>query len=278
MEKLMKVRALVLVLCSSWTLLTSLSHADDARSVTVSAAISLKPALLAIEPAYERATGDTVTFNFGASGALLGQIKAGAPVDLFISAADKQIAELIKEGLADAADRHVVARGRLALIVPTDQTDAATSMQDLATAKVKRLAIGQPKTVPAGDYASQVLVKAGLSAGMADKLVYGANVRQVLDYVVRGEVDAGLVYATDAKDAGDTVKVVELVDPSLHEPIIYPAVVLKDAGHRAAADRFMKHLLSDAGQRALADKGFDAATDATPVSSTQPSPTTVPAR
>ncbi len=179
---------------------------------------------------------------------LLGQIKAGAPVDLFISAADKQVNELIKDGLADAASRNVVARGRLALIVPAKQANAATSFKEVATDKVKRLAIGQPKTVPAGDYASQALAKADLSAAVSEKLVYGTNVRQVLDYVVRGEVDAGLVYATDAKDAGDAVKVVELIDPSLHDPIVYPAVVLKDAAHKDAADRFLKYLLSDAGR------------------------------
>lgn len=245
-----------------------------AEPLTVSAAISLKPALEALESDYETASGDVVTYNFGASGALLGQIKAGAPVDLFIAAAEKQVSELIKADLADAATRTVVARGRLVLIVPAKQADPVTSLKDLANDRVKRVAIGQPKTVPAGDYATQALAKAGLSAGVADKLVYGTNVRQVLDYVVRGEVDAGLVYATDAKDAGDAVKVVELIDPSLHEPIVYPAVVVKNAAHAAAADRFMKYLASDAGQRVLADKGFDAPT-------TRPAaaaPTTMPAR
>jgi len=246
----------------------------SAEPITVSVAISLKPALQTMDAEYNRASGDTLTFNFGASGTLLGQIKAGAPVDLFISAADKQVSELIKDGLADAAGRQVIARGRLALIVPAKQTDTVTSFKEVATDKVERLAIGQPKTVPAGDYASQALAKADLSANVAEKLVYGTNVRQVLDYVVRGEVDAGLVYATDAKEAGETVKVVELIDPSLHDPIIYRAVVLKDAAHRAAAERFITYLLSDAGQRVLSEKGFDPATAAPQTTA----PTTVPAR
>jgi molybdate transport system substrate-binding protein len=237
--------------------------AADTKRVTVSAAISLKPAFLAMQPGYEKATGDKITFNFGASGALLSQIKAGAPADLFISAATKQVEDLLAAGLGDAATRSIVARGRLVLIVPANQPDAVTSLAELATDKVKRLAIGQPKTVPVGDYASQALARAGLSAKIEKKLIQGANVRQVLDYVVRGEVDAGLVYATDAREAGEAVRVVERIDASEHEPIVYPAVILKNVPHRAAAERFVAYLLSQAGQAALVDRGLDPAASAT---------------
>ncbi|HEV7300050.1 MAG TPA: molybdate ABC transporter substrate-binding protein [Tepidisphaeraceae bacterium] len=265
-------------------LLTTLATAASALAqdrLTVSAAISLKPALEAMRGDYERATGDPVSFNFAASGALLAQIKAGAPVDVFISAADRQVDEMLRDGLGDPATRVVVARNQLVLIVPVDGGPAITSLADLATDRVRRLAAGQPKTVPAGDYAAQALAASGLTAAVRDKLVYGNNVRQVLDYVARGEVDAGLVYAMDANDARERVRSIAAVDPSLHEPIVYPAAIVTATPRRAAAERFLAYLTAEPGRRALRDKGFEvppAPASPTTASTTSPAPTTVPAR
>ena len=259
-------------------LLTFTASLSAQNHLTVSAAISLKPALEAMRPDYERATGDTLRFNFGASGGLLAQIKAGAPVDVFISAAEKQMDDLMRDDLGDPTTRVVVARGRLVLIVPADRGKGISGLTDLATDRVRRLATGQPKTVPAGDYAAQVLDKSGLSAAVEDKLVYGANVRQVLDYVVRGEVDAGIVYATDAHDAGDAVKIIVTIDESLHEPIVYPAAVVRRAINRQSAERFLAYLMSESAQRTFREKRFDTgpAPVAAPVVSTV-TPTTAPA-
>jgi molybdate transport system substrate-binding protein len=242
-------------------------HADDAQ-LSVSAAISLKPAFTALQSQFEKDTGIKVKFNFGASGTLAAQVKAGAPVDLFVSAAQKQMDDLEKAGRVDAGSRVVVARNRLVLIVPSKLENAAKSFVELADKKVVKIAIGQPKTVPAGDYATEVLNKKGLSEAVSNKLVYGTNVRQVLDYVVRGEVDAGLVYATDAADAGDGVRIVEIAKPEEHTAIEYPAVVIKDAANAAAATRFLEFVQSPVGQEALASKGFELTTK---------QPTTVPA-
>ena len=121
------------------------------QPVTVSAAISLKPALEAMRPAYEAASGDRLVVNYGSSGALLGQIKAGAPVDLFIAAANKQMDELMAANLGEPATRTDLARGRLVLIVPAEPAAPIASLADLAGARVRRVAIGQPLTVPAGD-------------------------------------------------------------------------------------------------------------------------------
>jgi molybdate transport system substrate-binding protein len=240
--------------------------------VTVSAAISLKPALEAMRPTYEAASGDRLVVNYGSSGALLGQIRAGAPVDLFIAAANKQMDELMTANLGDPATRTDIARGRRVLIVPAEPTAPIAALSDLSGARVRRVAIGQPRTVPAGDYASQALANAGLADAVTPKLVYGANVRQVLDYVARGEADAGLVYATDARDAGEAVRVVATIDAALHEPIVYSAALVTGAPRAEAGRRLLRYLQSEPAQRALKDKGFDP--PANPTTAPVPPPTT----
>ena len=238
-----------------------------AERLTVFAAVSLKDALVEVEKRYETANpSDDVEFSFGASGQLMAQIKEGAPADVFISAAAKQVDELIHAKLAEESSRATVAMNRLVLIVPADVAQSAAGFSELADARVKRIAIGQPRSVPAGEYAAQVLTKLKLFEAVRDRLVYGANVRQVLDYVSRGEVDAGVVYATDAM-ADAKVKVVATADPSMHDPIVYPAVLVsRDGQTSAGAQRFLDHLKSDATQAVLLKRGF-----ATTAPTTRPS-------
>jgi molybdate transport system substrate-binding protein len=162
---------------------------------------------------------------------------------------------LDKEGLIDAASRRVIAGNELVLIAPTDSRTVG-GFSDLADPKVKRIAIGEPKTVPAGQYAVQTLQSLKLHDTLKGRLIYGANVRQVLYYVERGEVDAGLVYATDAKLSGDKVRIVATADPKLHDPIEYPAVILKEAKERKSAERFLDHLSSRKAQAIFRDAGF----------------------
>jgi molybdate transport system substrate-binding protein len=227
-----------------------------AESITVSAAVSLKEALSEIGKTYEKQGGDHVDFNFAASGPLASQIEQGAPVDAFISAANKQVDQLIKSGLADSASRQVVVRNEIVLIAPTAASDPPKSFGDLAGDKVKKIALGQPQSVPAGQYASQTLASMELSDAVTPKLVYGASVRQVLDYVERGEVDAGIVYVTDAKEAGEQVKVMATAEAATHEPIEYPAVVMTQSQHGRAATSFLKFLSSPAAQAVFTSKGF----------------------
>jgi molybdate transport system substrate-binding protein len=149
----------------------------------------------------------------------------------------------------------VIAKNRMVLIVPPSSADV-NGFDDLR--KVKTIAIGHPKTVPAGKYASQVLSHA---AGMGkQRLIYGTNVRQVLDYVERGEVSAGLVYQTDAMIAGGKVRVVAKADESWHDPIVYPAVVVSKSANAPAAAEFLKFLQSETAQKILEGKGFLPAT------------------
>jgi molybdate transport system substrate-binding protein len=239
-------------------LLFALLLAAPARpeTITVSAAISLKESLIEIGKAYHDQTGDDVQFTFGASGTLATQIRHGAPVDAFISAADAQVKELIDANLADKGSRRVIATNALVLIVPADAVNPPRSLADLATDNVHKIAAGDPKVVPAGQYADQAFKSLKLEGKLRDKLVYGGSVRQVLAYVERGAVDAGLVYKTDAIEAGAKVKVIATVDPKLHDKIEYPAVVISASAKRDAARKFLDFLATDKAEAILTGKGF----------------------
>ncbi|HEY8666347.1 MAG TPA: molybdate ABC transporter substrate-binding protein [Tepidisphaeraceae bacterium] len=238
-----------------------------AATIEVSAAASLQEALTEIARAYEHDSGDTIRLNFGASGQLLAQITHGAPVDLFISAAQAQMDELKKARLI-AGEDHLIARNTLVLIVPASAANPPANFADLTDARFGRIAMGQPKTVPAGEYAMQTIKALKIADAVKPRLVYGLNVRQVLDYVERGEVDAGIVYATDAIAAGEKVKVAAAADEKLHEPIVYSAAVLRDAPQPAAAGAFLAYLSTRPAQAILQKKGF------APPSPTPPAPPT----
>jgi molybdate transport system substrate-binding protein len=250
----MLMRLLTVVL----TLLLALQA--SAETIRVAAAISLCDAMKDIAADYEKATGDKIVFNFGSSGQLLGQINNGADVDVFISAANKQVDDLAKDKLLDVATRTIVVTNSLVLIAPTDAKDPPSSFEALSAANVKRVAIGEPQTVPAGQYAQQVLASLKLADMLKPKLVYGTNVRQVLAYVERGEVSAGVVYLTDAKEAGDQVKIVAIADPNTHEPIVYPGVVVSASKKHYAAKKFLAHLAKAEATAVFAARGFTAPT------------------
>ncbi len=229
--------------------------AARAEPFTVSAAISTREAMEQIGRDYGARTGDVPRFNFDASGRLEQQIKQGAPVDAFLSAGDQEVNELTRAGKADPASRQVVVDNALVLIVPAGATGGPESLADLA-ADPGKVAAGDPRSVPAGHYAQQTLAAMKLTAAVAPRLVLGQNVRQVLTYVTRGEVSAGLVYATDAKQAGDKVRVVATADPSTHDPIEYPAVAVTGSAHAAPAGRFLAYLQTPSARAVFVAHGF----------------------
>jgi molybdate transport system substrate-binding protein len=255
------VRLILRVFAAAVVLIGVVAHAG---TIQVGAAISLREGLSEISKAYESSTGDHVKLNFGASGQLAAQVINGAPMDVFVSAANAQVDQLIAAGACSKDTRRVIARNQLVLIAPLDSD--LSSFKSLAT--VKKLALGEPKTVPAGQYATQVLKALKLTDQLKDRIVYGASVRQVLEYVQRGEVDAGIVYRTDAQDAGDKVKLVAAAESSWHEAIEYPAVMLNKSEDPAAAKRFLEFLCTDQAQRILRKHGFDL----------PPAPATAPAK
>jgi molybdate transport system substrate-binding protein len=234
----------------------SCAIARGAESITVSAAVSLKEVLTDVADAYASDGKAKPELNFGATGQLLAQIREGAPVDLFIAASQQRMAQATSQGLVDRASARVIAENRLVLIVPADSKLKIDSFKDLPQAGVKRLAIGQPKTVPAGDYAMQVLEHLKIETALKDAIVYGSSVRQVLDYVERGEVDAGVVYATDAAQSGDKVRVIASAETSWHRPIEYVAAIVQKSARRSEAEEFMNFLQNEKAAALLTKRGF----------------------
>jgi molybdate transport system substrate-binding protein len=238
-------------------LLTFTTLASAAQQLTVSAAASLTEALREIGARFEAARpGVTLRFNFAASGPLLQQIVQGAPVDVFVSADEETVARGIEQKVLDAGSRRSVASNTLVLIRPITGAPELRTPADLARAEVQRIAIGKPATTPVGRYTQQALAAAGLWEPLQPRFVPADNVRQVLDYVARGEVEAGFVYRTDAAVMPDKVQVVTVVGG--HEPIRYPAVVVSDSRHKARAAEFIAFLGTPAAQDVLARRGFAA--------------------
>jgi molybdate transport system substrate-binding protein len=233
------------------------SAAPDARAeITVSAAVSLKDAFDEIGRLYAARTGAKVNFNFGASGIMQKQIEQAAPVDVFASAGEKQMDELATKGLLLADTRRDFARNTLMLVVPVGAQTQLSSFEQLAQPAVRRIAVGNPKTVPAGQYTEQLLTNLKLWEQVQPKLVLAEDVRQVLDYVTRGEVEAGIVYASDVAVAKDRVTIAARAPAGTHDPILYPIAVIKDSQHAAAAKQFVDLVLSPEGQSILTKYGF----------------------
>ncbi|EEG09233.1 molybdate ABC transporter substrate-binding protein [Pseudogulbenkiania ferrooxidans] len=231
---------------------TGLVHAGE---LTVSAAASLTNAFKDIAQGYEtKYPGSKVLLNFGASGALLQQMAKGAPVDVFASADQETMDQAVQQKLVAASERHDFVRNSLVLIVPGDSKLALKRLEDLNQGGVQKVAIGNPASVPVGRYTRHALEAARLWQALETKAVTTQNVRQSLDYVARGEVDAGFVYGTDAAIMKDKVKVAFSVPLDL--AIRYPIAKTASSANGDEARRFVTYVLSPAGQAILGKYGF----------------------
>lgn len=250
---------IVLLIFLFLTLLIGCQTASTSKpneSLTVSAAASLKDSFNEIAVLFEAKNGKKVSFNFGASGMLQKQIEESSPVDIFASAGEKQMNELAEKGLIEENSRRDFAKNQLVLVVPTDSKISINSFAELKNPEIKKIAVGESKTVPVGQYTEQVFDKLNLKNDLQLKLISAQDVRQVLDYVGRGEVDAGIVYATDAKIAGDKVRITATAPVESHKPIIYPIAVIKDSANKQLAQEFIQVLISEEGQNILQKYGF----------------------
>lgn len=229
-----------------------LTHAAD---LTISAAASLTNAFRELGTVFEAADpGTKVLFNFAASGPLLQQIARGAPADVFVSADQETMDQAQAQSLIQSATRRNFASNALVVIVPTDSAPVPRALNDLAQPTFARIAIGLPASVPVGRYTRGVLEAAKLWSAIEPKMIGAESVRQALDYVARGEVDAGFVYATDAAIMPDKVKVALNVPTT--RPILYPAAVVAYSSNAALAAKFVEFLSTPQVQAVLAKYGF----------------------
>jgi molybdate transport system substrate-binding protein len=224
-------------------------------SLTVSAAASLKDALEELANV-SRSQGHNfkIAYNFGSSGSLQQQISQGAPVDVFISAATKQMDTLEEENLLLPGSRQNLLTNQLVLIAPKNEQTIQT-FSDLSSDRISKIAIGEPNSVPAGQYAQEVLNYYKLLDLVKSKLVYAKDVRQVLTYVETGNVDAGFVYVSDTKQS-EQVTIVATAPSESHSPIIYPIAILKDSKNPQTAQEFSKFLASPQAKAIFEQYGF----------------------
>jgi len=252
----MKKQNFVIALCSLFFLFTVLvagcgNSAEKKEAVVpakekveifVSAAASLTDVMKEIAQMYEKENPNVkLTFSFGASGALQTAIEQGAPSDVFLSAAQKQMDALDKGGLLADGTKKDLLINKLVLITPKDSKAGITSFNDITTQKVKRIALGEPKGVPVGQYSEEVFKSLNFLDEAKAKAAYGSDVRQVLTWVESGEVDCGIVYATDAATSKKVSVVAEAPEGS-HKPVIYPAAVLKASKNSEQAKAFLDYL------------------------------------
>lgn len=224
--------------------------------VTVLAAASLTDALDEIIAEYEKDADATITASYAGSGDLVQQIEGGAPCDIFISASKGNMDQLEEGGYINVDTRQDLLVNTLTLIATAEAADAVT-MDALTSDAVGTIAIGEPETVPAGKYASQVFENMGITADLEGKIVYAKDVRAVLSYVESGDADCGFVYRTDAllldEEAGT---IIGDVDTSLHDAIVYPAAIMADAPQADAAADFFEFVQSDFAKDVFTKYGF----------------------
>lgn len=222
--------------------------ADGGEKLTVSAAVSLKEPLAEVV----RASGDDIDLHLGGSAALVRQLLRGAPSDVFVSASPLEVARLVDEGLVTPGDIcNVTANELVVVVVPG--SPLPTDLAGLSDGMFARIAVANPRTAPLGRYTRQALVAAGLETSLQTRLIPAEHARQVIDYVVRGEVDAAIVYATDAQRFAGRIAIAFAIDSGLHDPVVYQAAALGERGRS-----FLELVCSEAGGAVFENHGFRA--------------------
>ena len=259
-EKMLKKSLLWAAGCLAVLAAAGSVNTQLSKEITVSAAISLKNAFEEIGNLFESQNKWVkVVFNFGASGDLVRQIEGGAPVDVFASAAQKDMDQIDTKGLIDVATRANFVKNTVVLIQSAASTLEINGFEDLLKPEIKMISIGNPQTVPAGKYAQEVFTHFKVWEGISKKLVLAENVRQVLDYVTKNEVDAGVVYATDAAVQAGKIKIVATAPTGSHKPVVYPVAMVKSSKNEVTAKAFITMLKADSGMKILKKYGFESA-------------------
>lgn len=226
--------------------------AESGGTLVIGAAASLNEAFTEIGEIFEAENPNwKVEFSFASSGNLKTSIEQGAPIDVFASAAKKQMDGLRDSGHIDPDTIKPLAKNELVMIVP--QNSSVSSLEELMD--LGKIALGEPESVPAGQYGKESLINIGYWDQLADKLVFTKDVRQALFYVEQDEVDAGFVYATDAAKS-DSVNVVTAMPADSYTLVLYPIGILSETENRAGAEKWVEFVLGDKGQEVLERYGF----------------------
>ncbi|NEO85227.1 MAG: molybdate ABC transporter substrate-binding protein [Spirulina sp. SIO3F2] len=250
------LRMIVSILLMSWLTIACHTPSKSSPTLTISAAASLQIVLETIAPQFQHQFPDiAIAFNFGASGALQQQIEQGAPVDVFFSAAIPQMNALAQKGLLLDETRQDIVGNRLVLIAPLNSPLEINDLEQLKELPIGHLAVGEFRSVPAGQYAQQVFEQFGLLTSLQSKFVFGKTVRSTLTAVENGNAQLGIVYATDAA-ISDRVQVLLTIPDHAHQPIHYPIAVLAASKHPVAAQEWLNFLQGETVQTAFAEFGF----------------------
>ena len=204
-------------------------------------AMSLTDALTEVSQRFGTAQNVKVYCNFAGSSTLQRQIEKGAPADVFVSASPNQMDALQQKGLIYEESRRGILNNRLVLVAPVNSSVSLTDVGMLPQGSIGRIAIGEPNSVPVGIYGREALMHLGVWTAVQPKLIPSADVRSTLAYVESGEVDVGIVYQTDAA-ISKKVRIIYQIPDSSHTPIVYPAAVLRDTGHKTLAQAFLEYL------------------------------------
>ncbi len=257
-KNVLLLAALAIMLLASVAVGCAADEADTPE-LKVSAAAGLKTAFVEIGAAFDAANNSQTSFNFNSAGALQTQIEAGAAVDVFASGATKQMEALLGKGLVDEDSIKVVASNEIVLVVPAASSLGLTGFEDLAAADVARVAYGDPATTASGPAAEAILTKLGIYDRVKPKSIYTSTVTQALEYVRSGEVDAGIIFSSEAKIAGDEVTIVATADPAWHGPIAFPIAIVSASSNKTLAQAFIDFVWGPDGQAILQRYGFLAA-------------------
>jgi len=249
-----------LSVCLLLTVQVSFVFARGARDpyaveLIVGAAMSLRDVTVDLAAAYRAANPNvTITFTYASSGVLQNQIMEGAPIDVFMSAAVLQMRNLEERGLIYGQSRNLVTN-RIALIVPVDSPAEIRGFADATDQSIGMIGLGDPNSMPIGAFARDVFVSLGIADEVYRRAVLASEVRQLLTWVEMGEVDAGVVFMTDAITT-DRVRVVEIADGALHTPSINPVGIVASSHNTEAASRFVDFLFSDEARAIFERHGF----------------------
>ena len=225
------------------------------KEILVLAAASLTDVLTELANNYKTETGTTVTFSFASSGALQTQIEAGSPADIFFSAAQKQMDALQEKDLIDTDTRKDLLENKVVLISPSNSTLNIKSFTDITNANVTKVGLGEPKSVPVGQYSEEILSNLSILDTVKQKAVYGSDVRNVLSWVRTGEVDCGIVYATDAQIAND-INIIAEAPEGTHKKVIYPIATIKASANKEEAKKFIDYISNDKAAETFKNYGF----------------------